>query len=164
MLVDLWPARWSLWLLGAAGSAAMLVHVAAGHAASGSSLWLLNIAVQWVTVEILRDALTSASAPVRVQVREADLSLAAEILADALSVPSRHATQSSLDRLGLSIRACAVSTFFAPLGLLLAPTYLLRARRSAVRPREHAWTLAGIAACVPASLFYAFDFRSLFLS
>lgn len=46
--VDLWPARWSLWLLGAAGSAAMLVHVAGGHAASPSSVWLLNIAVQWV--------------------------------------------------------------------------------------------------------------------
>ncbi len=46
--VDLWPARWSLWLVGIAGSAAMLVHVAAGHAASGSSLWLLNTAVQWV--------------------------------------------------------------------------------------------------------------------
>ena len=48
VLVDLWPARWSLWLVGIAGSAAMLVHVAAGHAASGSSLWLLNTAVQWV--------------------------------------------------------------------------------------------------------------------
>jgi copper transport protein len=46
--VDLWPARWSLWLVGVAGSATMLVHVIAGHAASGSSLWLLNIAVQWV--------------------------------------------------------------------------------------------------------------------
>ena len=46
--VDLWPARWSLWLLGAAGSAAMLAHVAAGHAASPSSIWLLNIVVQWI--------------------------------------------------------------------------------------------------------------------
>ena len=45
---DIWPARWSLWLLGAAGAAAMLVHVAAGHAASPSSVWLLNVAVQWV--------------------------------------------------------------------------------------------------------------------
>jgi len=45
---DLWPARWSLWLLGAAGAAAMLVHVVGGHAASPSSLWLVNIAVQWV--------------------------------------------------------------------------------------------------------------------
>jgi copper transport protein len=48
VFVDLWPARWSLWLLGAAGAAAVLVHVAAGHAASPSSVWLLNIAVQWV--------------------------------------------------------------------------------------------------------------------
>jgi putative copper export protein len=48
VLVDLWPARWSLWLVGVAGSAAMLVHVVAGHAAAGSSLWLLNTAVQWV--------------------------------------------------------------------------------------------------------------------
>jgi copper transport protein len=46
--VDLWPARWSLWLLGAAGAVAMLVHVVGGHAASPSSVWLLNIAVQWV--------------------------------------------------------------------------------------------------------------------
>jgi copper transport protein len=50
VLVDLWPARWSLWLLGVAASAAMLVHVVAGHAAAGSSFWLLNVAVQWVHV------------------------------------------------------------------------------------------------------------------
>ena len=48
VLVDLWPTRWSLWVLGAAGAAAVLVHVAAGHAASPSSVWFLNIAVQWV--------------------------------------------------------------------------------------------------------------------
>jgi copper transport protein len=48
VLVDLWPARWSLWLLAAAGAAAVLVHVAAGHAASPSSVWFLNILVQWV--------------------------------------------------------------------------------------------------------------------
>jgi copper transport protein len=48
VVVDLWPARWSLWLLGAAGAVAMLVHVAGGHAASPSSVWALNIAVQWV--------------------------------------------------------------------------------------------------------------------
>lgn len=48
--VDLWPARWSLWLLGAAGAAAMLAHVVGGHAASPSSVWLPNIAVQWVHV------------------------------------------------------------------------------------------------------------------
>ena len=48
VLVDLWPARWSLWVLGATGAAAVLVHVAAGHAASPSSVWLLNIFVQWV--------------------------------------------------------------------------------------------------------------------
>jgi copper transport protein len=47
--VDLWPARWSLWLAGLAGSAAMLVHVLGGHAAS-SSYPALNVAVQWVHV------------------------------------------------------------------------------------------------------------------
>jgi hypothetical protein len=47
-LVDLWPARWSLWVLGATGVAAVLVHVLAGHAASPSSVWLLNVVVQWV--------------------------------------------------------------------------------------------------------------------
>ncbi len=45
---DLWPARWSLWLLGAAGAAAVLVHVAAGPAASPWAVWVVNIAVQWV--------------------------------------------------------------------------------------------------------------------
>jgi len=115
-------------------------------------------------VEIPRDKLTSTESPARVQVREADLPVAAAILSDALSPTSRPATTRSLDRLGLSIRACAVSTFFAPLGLVLAPTYLVRAKRSAIRPREHAWTLAGIVACVPASLFYAFAFRSMLLS
>ena len=48
VLVDLWPARWSLSILGATGASAVLVHVAAGHAASPSSVWLLNILVQWV--------------------------------------------------------------------------------------------------------------------
>lgn len=45
--LDLWPARWSLWLLGSAGTAAVLVHVAAGHAAA-SSPWVLGIIVQWI--------------------------------------------------------------------------------------------------------------------
>ncbi len=115
-------------------------------------------------IEIPRDKLTSAASPVRIQVRETDLPAAAEILSDARSEPSRTATTQSLDRLGLSIRACAVSTFFAPLGLVLAPSYLVRANRSATRPTEHAWTLAGIAACVPASVFYAFAFHGIFLS
>ena len=48
VLVDLWPARWSLWLLGAAGAAAVLTHVVSGHAASPSSVWFLNILVQWI--------------------------------------------------------------------------------------------------------------------
>ena len=48
VLVDLWPARWSLWVLGLAGAAAVLVHVLAGHAASPSSLEVLNILLQWV--------------------------------------------------------------------------------------------------------------------
>ena len=48
VLVDLWPARWSLWLLGAAGAAAVLVHVVAGHAASPSSFEVLNVLAQWV--------------------------------------------------------------------------------------------------------------------
>ncbi len=46
--VDLWPRRWSLWLLGAAGSAAMLVHVLAGHAMSPVSAAPLSVALQWV--------------------------------------------------------------------------------------------------------------------
>ena len=48
VLVDLWPARWSLWLLGAFGAAAVAVHVAAGHAASPASVGVLNITLQWV--------------------------------------------------------------------------------------------------------------------
>ncbi|HEY5386267.1 MAG TPA: CopD family protein [Thermoleophilia bacterium] len=46
--VDLWPARWSLLFLGAAGAAAMLVHVLAGHADAPSSWRIANVAVQWV--------------------------------------------------------------------------------------------------------------------
>ena len=46
--VDLWPARWSIVYLGAAGAVAMLVHVLAGHADAPSSLRLVNVAVQWV--------------------------------------------------------------------------------------------------------------------
>lgn len=48
VLVDLWPARWSLWVLGAAGAAGVLVHVSAGHAASAAWFWLLDIVLQWV--------------------------------------------------------------------------------------------------------------------
>jgi copper transport protein len=48
VLVDLWPARWSLWLLGAFGAAAVAVHVAAGHAASPASFEVLNVTLQWV--------------------------------------------------------------------------------------------------------------------
>lgn len=46
--VDLWPARWSLAVLGATGAAAMLAHIIAGHASAPSSLRPGNIAVQWV--------------------------------------------------------------------------------------------------------------------
>jgi len=46
--VDLWPARWSLLFLCAAGAAAMLVHVLAGHADASSSWRVVNVAVQWV--------------------------------------------------------------------------------------------------------------------
>ena len=48
VLVDLWPARWSLLLLGCLGSVAMLVHVLAGHADAPSTIRVLNVAVQWV--------------------------------------------------------------------------------------------------------------------
>ena len=48
VLVDLWPARWSLWLLGAFAAAAAAVHVAAGHAASPASFEVLNVTLQWV--------------------------------------------------------------------------------------------------------------------
>jgi copper transport protein len=48
MCVDLWPARWSLLLLGALGAAAVLVHVLAGHADAPSSWRALNVFVQWV--------------------------------------------------------------------------------------------------------------------
>jgi copper transport protein len=41
-------ARWSLALVGLAGAAAMLVHAAAGHAASESSLRWFNLLTQWL--------------------------------------------------------------------------------------------------------------------
>ena len=46
--IDLWSARWSLVFLGAAGAAAVLVHVLAGHADAVSSWRVVNVAVQWV--------------------------------------------------------------------------------------------------------------------
>ena len=46
--VDLWPARWSLACLGAAGALAVLAHVLAGHADAPSTWRLLNILAQWV--------------------------------------------------------------------------------------------------------------------
>ena len=46
--VDLWPARWSLLFLAAAGAAAVMVHVLAGHADAPSSWRVVNVAVQWV--------------------------------------------------------------------------------------------------------------------
>ncbi len=46
--LDLYPARWSLWVLGITGLAAILVHVVAGHAAAPSSWRYLNLCVQWV--------------------------------------------------------------------------------------------------------------------
>jgi copper transport protein len=46
--LDLYPARWSLWVLGITGLAAILVHVIAGHADAASSWRYLNLAVQWV--------------------------------------------------------------------------------------------------------------------
>ena len=46
--VDLWPARWSLVLLGAAGAAAALAHCLGGHADAPSSWRVVNVAAQWV--------------------------------------------------------------------------------------------------------------------
>ena len=40
VLADLWPGRWSLWLVAVTAAAAALVHVAAGHPASSQSWWL----------------------------------------------------------------------------------------------------------------------------
>lgn len=48
VLVDLWPARWSLWLVAVAGATAVAVHVAAGHAAAPTSLMVINVVAQWV--------------------------------------------------------------------------------------------------------------------
>jgi len=45
--VDLWPARWSLVFLAAAGAAAVLVHCLGGHADAPSSWRVLNVAAQW---------------------------------------------------------------------------------------------------------------------
>jgi len=113
--------------------------------------------------EISRDHVSSHTSPLSVLVRDADRNVAIEILGDALAPLTRRRVGTPVERLGLSIRACAVSPF-APLGLVLAPTYLMRAAREGTRPREHASTLAGIAACVPTSLFYAFAFHGIFLS
>ena len=111
--------------------------------------------------EIAREQLASTSSRVSVQVHEGDLPLATDVVREALRERRKPAIDTSLDRLGLTIRACAVTACFAPLGLLLAPKYLLRASRSATRPREHGWTIAGIAACVPSCVFYALFLHDL---
>lgn len=113
--------------------------------------------------EVPHADLATCSTPVSVQVRDTDLPVATEILGDALSPRAKRHVDTPVERLGVSIRACAVSPL-APLGILLAPSYLLRAAREGVRPPEHAWTLAGIVACVPPSMFYAIAFHDLFLS
>jgi copper transport protein len=46
--VDVWPARWSILFLGAAGAAAALVHCLGGHADAPSTWRVLNVAAQWV--------------------------------------------------------------------------------------------------------------------
>jgi copper transport protein len=46
--LDLWPRRWAIALLGAAGALAMLAHVRAGHADALASLRPLNVTEQWV--------------------------------------------------------------------------------------------------------------------
>jgi len=46
--VDLWPARWSLLFLAAAGAAAALAHCLGGHADAPSSWRVVNVAAQWV--------------------------------------------------------------------------------------------------------------------
>lgn len=48
VLLDLWPARWSLRLLGGLACAAVLAHVLAGHADAPSSFRVLNVAAQWI--------------------------------------------------------------------------------------------------------------------
>lgn len=106
-------------------------------------------------VEVPRDRVTSASSALRVQVREPDTGTAAGLLADAATEPRPATVDRSLDRLGLSIRGCAMSTFFAPLGVVLAQAYLTRAARAADRPSEHGWTLAGIAVCALMTALWA---------
>ncbi|MCX6371604.1 MAG: copper resistance protein CopC [Actinobacteria bacterium] len=46
--VDLWPARWSLLFLAAAGATAGLAHCLGGHADAPSSWRAVNVAAQWV--------------------------------------------------------------------------------------------------------------------
>jgi len=46
--VDLWPARWSLLFLAAAGAAAALAHCLGGHADAPSTWRVFNVIAQWV--------------------------------------------------------------------------------------------------------------------
>lgn len=97
--------------------------------------------------EVARETVASTSDGLAIEVRAEDAAFARELLADARPGPIPRSDR-ALDRLGLSIRGCAMSTFFAPLGVILAPAYLKRAARADERPSEHGWTLAGIAVCV----------------
>ena len=48
VLFDLWPARWSLAVIGVTAAIAMLVHVLSGHADAVASWRVLNVIAQWV--------------------------------------------------------------------------------------------------------------------
>jgi len=103
--------------------------------------------------EVSREKLDSAISPVSIGVRSADANTAKQNIAELLATSKQTPVDGSLERLGTSIRACAMSPF-APWGVVLAPRYLLRAGRSDLRPREHRWNLAAIVICAMFTAIY----------
>lgn len=101
--------------------------------------------------EISREQIAAMQGPVRIEVRASDMAQARQILADVRPDADRPRVDESLERLGKSIRACVMPPF-SVWGLALAPKYLSRSARSAVKPREHAWNLAAIGVCAAFTL------------
>ena len=116
---------------------------------------------------VQREHLIPVEDPVRLAVRAEDVDRAREVLdrelpelanprrLDGTNVePPARTPLGAAEDLGRRIRWMACSPF-APLGVLLAPLYAQRVLRAGTRPKDHGWTLAGIAVSALVSLLFA---------
>lgn len=110
---------------------------------------------------IQREFLVPVADHVRLAVPVQDAQRAEELLDREIPAIPRprpksalEAAQRAAEDLGRRIRWAAVSPF-APIGIALAPIYALRVRRAGSPPKDHGWTLAGIAVSAVQSVFLA---------